>query len=251
MCAATVDTRYARHASLPNFGSDGVRALGNAHALIIGIGGTGCAAATTIATAGLGSATLCDFDTVDVSNLARQTLFSDASVGVNKARAARARLRALRPAMPMDVINHRMSADDLNSAVARTDIVLDCTDNFASRFMINRACVANAKTLVSGSAIRWEAQLAVFGGDYRVSPCYACVYRDDDESFDDCAGAGVLASLPATVGTMMAGEAIKALTQPHHDRSTLSLFDALSCQWQQLRIPKNPDCTVCGQLPEA
>ncbi|MEL6870645.1 MAG: HesA/MoeB/ThiF family protein [Pseudomonadota bacterium] len=249
MCAAKADPRYARHASLPQFGSDGVRALGTAHAVIIGVGGTGCAAATGLVSAGLGALTLCDFDTVDISNLARQTLFTDSDVGDNKAVVARRRLRALRPAMPIQVVEQRLDSRALLSAAHRCDIVLDCTDNFASRFAINQACVAAATTLVSGSAIRWEGQLAVFGPDYATSPCYGCLYTDDDESLDDCSGAGVLAALPAAIGTMMAGEATKALAGLRR-HTTLALFDALEQRWQTLNINKNPQCTVCAPQQE-
>lgn len=246
MCAALTDERDARHLSLGGFGAPGVDLLRAASVLVIGVGGTGCAAASALAAAGIGQLVISDFDRVYASNLARQTLFAPGDVGETKVSVVARRLQEQNPALSIETIDARLSGDALAARVTAASVVLDCTDNFASRFALNTACVNAGRALVSGSAIRWEGQLGVFGPDYATGPCYQCVYSENDESLDDCQGAGVLASLPATIGTMMASEAIKLLTaigQP----ARFSIYDAHSGDWRQLETPKNPACSVCAR----
>lgn len=245
VCAAPTDDRDARHVSLGGFGAAGVERLGAAHALIIGAGGTGCAAATALAAAGTGTLTLVDFDRVDASNLARQPLYTPGDVGHDKVAVAARRLAAQHPCIRVEARCERLSDDALRKAVARADVALDCTDNFASRFALNAACVAEGKALVSGSALRWEGQVAVFGPDFASSPCYRCLYADDDENLDDCQGAGVLGPLPAVIGAAMAVEAIKAMTGTGTG-SRLSLYDAKAGEWRQLDVVKRSGCPACG-----
>lgn len=245
MCAAPTESRQARHRSLPRFGDAALARLGNAKLLIIGVGGLGCAAAGALGAVTPAELTLVDFDRVDASNLARQTLFGDGDIGAYKADVAAEKLAAQNAALAVTSINQRLDADALAATVAAADVVLDCTDNFASRFAINAAAVGAARRLISGAAIRWEGQLATFGPDYAVSPCYACLYQPDDEGLDDCRGAGVLGPLPGVIGQMMAVEAIKAVTgtgQP----ARYTIYDAELGQWRELTIAKRVDCRVCG-----
>ncbi|MEM7611848.1 MAG: HesA/MoeB/ThiF family protein [Pseudomonadota bacterium] len=244
MCAAPISDRQARHLSLADFGPGGVRRLAKGRALIIGVGGTGCSAAQALGASGIGELVLNDFDRIDASNLSRQILFSQSQLGELKVDAAAARLRDQNPALSVDTIPTRLDATSLRAAMQDADVVLDCSDNFATRFAINAACVATGTALVSGSAIRWEGQLAVFGPDYTEGACYRCIYSDDDESLDDCAGAGVLATLPGSIGQMMASEAIKTITGIGKP-SSFVMYDARLGAWQTLNVNKRPDCPVC------
>ncbi|MFK8051519.1 MAG: ThiF family adenylyltransferase [Woeseiaceae bacterium] len=245
MCAAPTNDRDARHLSLPGFGSDGVARLRSARALVIGVGGTGCAAASALTAAGVGHLTLNDFDRVDASNLARQTLYAECDVGQPKASTAKRRLNQQNPDCSIDVLEQRLDADACLKQVATHDIVLDCTDNFSTRFLINRAVVAAGKPLISGAAIRWEGQVAVFGPDYRQSSCFACLFSPDDESLEDCQGAGVIGPLPMTIGATMATEAIKVLTGIG-EAPSMTLYDARFSEWRAVSVPKNTTCDVCN-----
>lgn len=245
VCAAQTDDRDARHVSLAGFGAEGTRALHAAHALIIGVGGTGCAAAGALAAAGVGTVTLVDFDRVDASNLARQSLYTPDDIGGDKVAAAASRLTAQHPGIHVAARAERLVGDALVAATSVADVALDCSDNFASRFALNAACVKTGTALVSGSALRWEGQLAVFGPDYARSACYRCLYAEDDESLEDCQGAGVLGPIPATIGTLMATEAIKCVTGKG-SASRLSLYDGRTGDWRQLTVAKQTACPVCG-----
>lgn len=245
MCAAPTNDRDARHLSLPGFGGESVLQFKQSSALIIGVGGTGCAAASALAAASIGTLTLNDFDQVDASNLARQTLYHESDMGQRKVSVAARRLQDQNPKSKINTIDYRLDAAGLVDAASSHDIVLDCSDNFATRFLINDAAIATNRPLVSGAAIRWEGQIAVFTGDYKNAPCYACLYSEDDESLDDCQGAGVLAPLPTIIGAMMAAETIKLLTQ-RGTASAFTLYDARTGDWRSLAIAKNPNCRACG-----
>ncbi|MEM9171184.1 MAG: HesA/MoeB/ThiF family protein, partial [Pseudomonadota bacterium] len=198
-----------------------------------------------LALAGIGAITVNDFDRIDASNLARQSLYRSSDIGQPKTLVAQRALRQLRPALPITAIDARLTDSQLKEVATRAAVILDCTDNFISRFAINQAAVAAGTPLVSGSAIRWEGQVAVFGPDYASGPCYECLYSIDDESLEDCAGAGVLASVPAIIGHMMATEAIKCITGAG-SASALSLYDAHDGRWQQVQIAQRSDCSMCG-----
>ena len=239
-------TRAARHLALPQIGRLGQERIASSTALIIGVGGIGCATATYLASSGVGRLILNDFDTVDATNLGRQPLYSPDDVGQLKAVCAADRLRDINPNIEIDVIGNRLDADALSDAIRSVDIVLDGCDNFATRFAVNDACVAERKTLISGAAIRFEGQLAVFGPDYESSPCYRCLYMEADESLDNCSGNGVLAPIPAVVGTLAATECLKILAGIETNVGQLVLFDALSGEWRFVGIGKNPECVACS-----
>ncbi|MEN7343273.1 MAG: HesA/MoeB/ThiF family protein [Pseudomonadota bacterium] len=230
---------------MPEFGDDGVAQLRQASVLIVGLGGTGAGAALALAGAGVGTITLNDFDDVDESNLARQTLYRPQDVGKKKALVAQAHLAEQNPTITLNAIQRRLDADELAHYVGAVDVVLDCCDNFSSRFAINRAAVATRTPLVSGAAIRWEGQISVFGPDYETGPCYQCLYQADDEGLDDCQGAGVVGPLPPMIGQLMAIEAIKKITGSGYPAAML-IYDARSASWHSVNINRREDCSVCG-----
>jgi len=232
--------------ALAQVGAQGQERIAAASALVVGVGGLGCAAATYLASAGVGQLFLADFDTVDATNLGRQVLFDPGDIGEAKAAVAADKLAQQNPAIRVRPITERLDNAALRAAVAKADVVLDCTDNFATRFQVNDACVAGGRCLVSGSAIRFEGQLAVFGPDYEVSPCYRCLYTEADESLLDCAGNGVFAPVPGVIGTMMAVEALKFLAGLDSPRGTLRLYEGDSGRFHSVKIPKRADCPACG-----
>jgi len=238
--------RYARQVALADVGEAGQERIGAGSALIVGLGGLGCPAAQFLATSGIGRLALNDFDRVDETNLPRQILYTAEDVGKPKVQAAAARLRALNPNVVVTTLAERLDERALAAAVAGVDVVLDGSDNFATRFAVNRACVARRKPLVSGAAVRIEGQIAVFpnraGG-----PCYSCLYDDEDEWLGDCQGNGVLAPVPGVIGTLMAIEALKLLLgweSALHGR--LLLWDARRGEWRSVALKRDPDCEVCG-----
>lgn len=240
--------RYSRHILLPQIDYDGQERLTQSHALIIGAGGLGAPVALYLAAAGVGTLTICDFDTVDLTNLQRQVIHTTAAVGRNKAESAQTSLAALNPHVQVQVETHRLEADALSARVAAADVVIDCSDNFETRYLLNRLCVQHQRPLVSGAAIRFEGQLSVFDLRHPDSPCYHCLYPDvgDDQALR-CADNGVFAPLVGMVGTAQAAEAIKlllAIGQTMQGR--LLLVDALSAEWRTLRLKKDPHCQVCG-----
>lgn len=238
--------RYARQIALADVGAEGQARLGRASVLVVGLGGLGCPAALFLATSGMGRLVLNDFDRVDETNLPRQILYGPTDVGALKVEAAKARLLALNPEVQISCVAERLEPAALEAAVASVDIVLDGSDNFTTRFAVNRACVAHRKPLVSGAAVRIEGQIAVFpnSGD---GPCYACLYNDEDEWLGDCQGNGVLAPVPGVIGTLMAEEALKLVLgweSALHNR--LLLWDAKRGEWQNVALRRDPDCEVCG-----
>ena len=238
-------TRHARHHALAQIGAEGQARIGNATALLIGMGGIGCAAGAYLASSGVGRLLLCDFDTVDPTNLGRQFLYTPDDVGRPKVEVAAERLGAINPDIVIDTITQRMDDDRLSAAIGRSDIVLDGTDNFATRFQVNDACIAAQRCLVSGAAIRLEGQVAVFGPDYDSSPCYRCLYTDADESLENCAGNGVLSPVPGVIGTLMAVEALKYLAGIDSPRGALRLYDASRGDFRSVTIRKDPQCASC------
>jgi len=238
--------RAARHLALPQIGVEGQEKIASATVLMIGLGGIGCAAASYLASSGVGHLLLSDFDTVDETNLGRQILYGAENIGELKAECAASRLASANPDIRLTTVVERLASDSLAAAVAKVDVVLDGCDNFATRFAVNDACVSQRRHLISGSAIRFEAQLATFGPDYATSPCYRCLYTEADESLENCAGNGVLAPVPGVVGTMMAVEALKFLSGIENPPGRLTLYEGLSGDWQQVTIGKRSDCPVCG-----
>lgn len=243
--SANTLSRDARHLALPQIGVDGQRKIGSSTALLIGVGGIGCAAATYLVSSGIGHLLLVDFDTVDETNLGRQVLYGPGNIGELKADVAAARLRKVNPDVEVTSIPERLTDAALVEAVAQADIVLDGCDNFSTRFQVNDACVAASRRLITGSAIRFEGQLAVFGPDYSDSPCYRCLYVEADESLGNCAGNGVLAPVPGVIGTMMAAEALKYLAGVDAAAPILRLYDAAATEFHHLLLRKRSDCPAC------
>ena len=231
---------------MPQIGPAGQARIESGSVLLIGLGGLGCAAASYLASAGAGHLLLNDFDSVDESNLGRQILYGPGDVGKPKVRCAASRLSAMNPAVRISEIPERLDDDALMETISRVDVVLDGCDNFATRFRVNEAAVMNSKPLVSGAAIRFEGQLSVFGADYGTSPCYRCLYREADESLENCSGNGVFSPVPGVIGCMMATEALKLLAGLEVETGTLHVYDALGSEWRQLSIRKRPDCPVCA-----
>ena len=237
--------RHARHVALPQVGSDGQARIAGATALLIGVGGIGCAAASYLTASGIGQLILCDFDTVDPTNLGRQILYGPDDVGELKAIIAAERLAITNPEIQISPIIDRLDGEALVEAVGQADVVLDGCDNFATRFQVSDACVAQNRCLVTGSAIRLEGQVAVFGPDYDTSPCYRCLYQEADESLENCSGNGVLGPVPGVIGTLMAVEALKYLVGIESPRGMLQLYEAGSGVFQSVRIDKRNDCAAC------
>ena len=240
--------RAARHIALPQVGENGQHRIESTTILIIGLGGIGCASASYLATSGIGQLLLCDFDTVDVTNLGRQTLYGPDDIGQLKAHRAASRLAAMNPDVRLTEIPDRLSDAALQEAVSQAHVVLDGCDNFATRFQVSDACVRMGRSLVSGSAIRFEGQMAVFGPDYSRSPCYRCLYKESDESLDDCAGNGVFAPVPGVIGTMMAVEALKISAGIRVETGKLNLYDAITSEWNKIDIRKRKNCQGCGAV---
>ena len=218
-------------------------------ALVVGAGGLGCPAALYLAAGGLGGLTIADGDKVDLTNLQRQILYRASDVGVPKVDAAGATLAALNPEVELILIEERLDEKKLDPLVQSSDIVLDCSDNFATRHALNRACVARAKPLVSGAAMRFDAQLMVFDLRKRDAPCYACLFPENAEVEDvQCSVMGVFAPLTGAIGAMQAMEAIKLLAGVGQPRSArLMLVDAKDGDWRTVRIDKDPGCAVCAR----
>ncbi len=239
------ETRYARHIVLPEVGRDGQERLAGARVLIVGLGGLGCPAAQMLASSGIGTLCLNDFDTVDISNLPRQILYRPADAGRSKVAVAAERLEAVNPEMHIEAIDRRLDADGFAELLADVDVVLDGTDNFTARFVTSDACIAARVPLVSGAAIRLEGQVAVFLNDGR-GPCYRCIYSEDDEFLGDCQGNGVLAPVTAVIGAMMALETIKVLLEMDIGPPALQLWDARAGLWSRVAIRRNPECSYCA-----
>lgn len=239
--------RYSRQIMLPDVDLDGQDKLLAAHVLIIGLGGLGSPVAMYLAAAGVGHLTLVDFDAVDLTNLQRQIVHTTARIGMNKAASAAQCLRELNPDVRVDTIEQLLDADALLAQVKSASLVIDCTDNFQTRFAINVACVAAKVPLVSGAAIRLEGQVAVFDARVETSPCYRCLYEEDSDDLT-CAANGVLAPLVGVIGSMQALEAIKLLCGFGTGLAgRLLLLDARHSQWRELKLPKDHNCPVCSQ----
>ncbi|MFZ1909394.1 MAG: molybdopterin-synthase adenylyltransferase MoeB [Burkholderiales bacterium] len=240
--------RYSRHILLPEFGVEGQSRLRASHALIVGAGGLGCPAALYLASSGIGRLTLADSDHVDLTNLQRQILYRDDAVGALKVEAARQALGAVNPEVSVVPLAQRLGGDALEQRVAESDVVLDCSDNFATRHAVNRACVRHAKPLVSGAAIRFDGQVAVFDLRRDDAPCYACLFPESGETEElRCAVMGVLAPLTGAIGALQAAEAIKLLAGVGESlNGRLLMFDALRAEWRSVRVRKDPECAVCA-----
>lgn len=243
--------RYSRQIMLESIDIEGQERLLASHALVIGAGGLGSPVALYLSAAGVGRLTLADADEVELSNLQRQIAHAQRDLGRNKAESAREAAIALNPGCDVRTLTHHLEGEVLATSVASCDLVIDCTDRFSSRYAINRACFTAGKPLVSGAAIRFSGQLAVFDPRDPESPCYACLYPPgDSEGQDDelrCAENGVVAPLVGLIGCFQALEAVKLLSGAGDVHRGLSTFDGLRGEWRHFRVPRDLVCPVCAQ----
>ena len=242
--------RYSRHTLLPEFGAEGQSRLKAGKVLIVGVGGLGSPASLYLAAAGVGTVGLIDFDTVDLTNLQRQVLYGTADVGRPKLDVAASRLRDINPLITIKVHPEALGAGNARQIIREYDVVLDGTDNFGTRYLVNDACVMERRPNVYGSVFRFEGQAAVFSAPK--GPCYRCLHPEPPPAglIPNCAEGGVLGVLPGVIGTIQATEAIKLLTgigEPLVGK--LLLYDALRMRFRQITLPRDPECPVCGDAP--
>jgi len=241
--------RYSRHIMLPQMDVAGQEALLGATVLIIGLGGLGSPAAMYLASSGVGHLVLADDDKVDLSNLQRQIAHTTENIGMSKTRSAAMALEKLNDTIKVTVMDQRLEGRDLEEAVSAADVILDCTDNFTTRFAINAATVKHKVPLVSGAAIRLEGQVSVFDARDSESPCYQCLYQEGDDMQLSCSESGVMAPLVGIIGTLQAMEAIKVITGIGQTLTGRLLFlDAQTMQFREMKLKKNPGCPACSAL---
>jgi adenylyltransferase/sulfurtransferase len=245
--------RYSRHILLDEFGIEAQEKLLASRALVIGAGGLGSPAAMYLAAAGVGTLALADGDNVDLTNLQRQILHATGSVGRPKAASGNETLARLNPEIRIEPLVCRLDGEALAREVARSDVVLDCSDNFATRHAVNRACVRHAKPLVSGAGVRFDGQITVFDLRRSDSPCYECLFPEGAELEETrCAVMGVFAPLTGIMGTLQAAEALKILTGTGESLcGRLVIFDALKAEWRSIRLRRDPQCKVCATRASA
>lgn len=239
--------RYSRQLMLEELGVEGQRRLLAAHVLIIGAGGLGSASAMSLAGLGIGHITLADGDVVEASNLHRQLLHDARDIGRAKVDSAADTLARINPELQLTPISRHVGPDDLDALVGSADVVIDGCDNFDTRFAVNSACLRQRRPLVSGAAIRFGGQLAVFRADHDDSPCYRCLYPEASEAAETCAVAGVLPPVVGVIGNLQALEAVKIITGLGDDNSgRLLVFNALESAWRSITLPRDPQCPACG-----
>lgn len=238
---------YSRQIMLPQFGIEGQQLLKDAHVVIMGVGGLGSPASLYLAAAGVGTLTLVDFDTVDMSNLQRQIVHNTHSIGENKVDSAKKTLLSINPEIDIRCVNKQLTAEELASLITDVSCVIDATDNFATRFLINRACVSKHIALVSAAAIQYEGQISVFDLRHDDCACYACLYTEGGEENTNCSDNGILAPVVGILGSMQALEAIKLICNIGETlKNRLLIFDALALQWRSMKLNRDPDCPVCS-----
>lgn len=239
--------RYSRQILLPQIDIEGQQKLIDGHVSIFGLGGLGSPISMYLAAAGIGKLTLIDFDVVELSNLQRQIVHSSDDLKRPKVESARDRLLALNPNVEINLINQNLDQQGMQAAITAADVVIDGTDNFETRYMINRATIAQKKPLVSGAAIRFEGQVSVFRNDLDSQPCYQCLYHDGAGLAETCTQTGVVAPLLGIIGSIQALETIKLLTNIGEDlNGRLLILDGLSMEWHSMRFKKDPKCPVCN-----
>jgi molybdopterin-synthase adenylyltransferase len=240
--------RYSRHILVDEIGIEAQQRFLDAHAIIVGAGGLGAPAAMYLAAAGIGKITLVDADVVDLTNLQRQIVHATSSVGQPKVESARATLNALNPDVVVETVNLRADKTWLDENVPQAAVVLDCSDNFATRHAINAACVAHSVPLVSGAALRFDGQISTFDFRSAESPCYACVFPPDQE-FEEiaCSTMGVFAPTVGIIGAMQAAEALRVVGGFGETLAgRLMMLDSLRMEWNTMKITRQKDCAICG-----
>ena len=239
--------RYSRQIMLPQVDIEGQQKLLNAKVLIIGAGGLGSPASLYLTAAGVGHISIYDDDEVDLSNLQRQISHYTADIGIDKVISTQKTLNLLNPDTQVKAVKKRLDGELLKQEVANADVVLDCSDNFPTRFAVNAACVQEKTPLVSGAAIRFEGQVAVFMANKAESPCYNCLYQSDGEELQNCSTNGVIAPITGIVGSIQALEAMKVIMEIGEVlNGRLLLLDGLTMEWQTMRLKKNSQCLTCG-----
>ncbi len=240
--------RYSRQIMLPQVDVAGQETLLASRVLIVGAGGLGSPAAMYLAAAGIGQLVIADHDTVELSNLQRQLLHHDSDLGRNKAASAKDTLAAVNPGIAITAIPEKLAGKRLATETAAADVVLDCSDNFATRFAINRACVEHRTPLVSGAAVRFEGQLSVFDKRQDNNPCYRCLYEEGRDEDETCTANGVLSPVVGIIGAMQALEALKLLlSMDNITAGSLQVFNGLTSEWRTLTLSRDPACPVCGE----
>jgi molybdopterin/thiamine biosynthesis adenylyltransferase len=239
--------RYSRHILLPQIAYEGQETLTKSRALIVGAGGLGSPATLYMAAGGVGELTICDFDTVDLTNLQRQIIHTTQSVGINKAISAQRTLNAMNPDILVNTVQDKSTEQAFEKLIMAADVVLDCSDNFATRYALNRLCFKLRKPLVSGAAIGFEGQVTVFDFRHQTSPCYHCLFPDDgSETEMRCSENGVFSPLVGMIGTTQAAEAMKLLMSIGQSlEGRLLLLDALNMEWRTIKLSKDQQCAVC------
>jgi molybdopterin/thiamine biosynthesis adenylyltransferase len=239
--------RYSRQIMLPEIDVAGQQKLLEAKVLIVGMGGLGCPIAMYLAAAGVGELIIADDDTVEITNLQRQIAHSQTDIGVSKVASASDTLLGLNSEVRLTLLNKRLAGEELERSVKKVNVVIDATDNFSTRFAINKACLKYQVPLVSGAAIRMEGQVAVFDSRDEASPCYQCLYREGDDEQASCSQNGVMAPVVGIIGSVQAMEAIKLICGIGTSLAgRLLLLDAKSMQWRELKLPRDPQCGACS-----
>lgn len=243
----TQASRYSRQIRLPQLGEDGQQRLVDARVLVIGVGGLGSPAAMYLAAAGVGHLVISDFDRVEESNLQRQIIHAQADLGNAKASSGKATLTALNPSVRVEALDYEVDGEELLDQVSRADVVLDCTDNFSSRFALNLTALRTGTPWVSGAAVRWEGQVTTFRPGVAESPCFKCLYPDESVEARTCAAEGIMAPVVGVIGSAQALEAVKlVLGIPAGLCGRVLLFDGLSMECQTVEFPRAPQCPACG-----
>lgn len=239
--------RYSRHILLPQIGIDGQEKLLAARVLVIGIGGLGSPLTMYLAASGVGHLVIVDHDRVELSNLQRQIVHSTSNIGMEKVASAKQTLHALNPDVQITAFNKILNVNELTEQVRRANAIVDASDNFATRFEVNRICVEQKKPLISGAVIRTEGQITVFRADVPGGPCYRCLYKDADELAETCSETGILAPVAGIVGSIQATETLKVLTGVGTTLAgRLLLLDAQTMEWREIKLRRDPACPVCS-----
>jgi molybdopterin-synthase adenylyltransferase len=240
--------RYSRHILLPQVEYAGQEKLTKSHVLVVGAGGLGSPAALYLAASGVGKLTICDFDNVDLTNLQRQIIHTTQSVGINKAVSAQQTIYEINPEVNVQTVQQKSTEAEFKALADHVDVVIDCSDNFATRYALNRVCLQLKKPLVSGAAINFEGQITVFDFRNETSPCYHCLFPDTGSDQEmRCAENGVFAPLVGMIGTTQAAEALKLIMNIGESlQGRLLLLDALSMEWRTIKLARDPKCAVCA-----
>jgi len=239
--------RYSRHILLPQIDIAGQEKLNQSHVLIIGAGGLGSPAALYLAASGIGNLTICDGDRVDLTNLQRQIMHDNSAIGMEKTRSAKQTLLRINPGINVTAIQARVDTEKLSQLIPQADAVIDASDNFSTRHIVNQACVTYKKPLISGAAVQFSGQISVFDLRHTDSPCYHCLFPVDGEQEDmPCAIMGVFSPIVGIIGSMQAAEILKILLNIGESlNGRLLVLDGLTMNWRSIRLSKDPACPVC------